>query len=100
MYYVIGGVLVLFIIIKTLSNKTPDPRLKLIQEINQHFIKSISWTFKDKTEILLFSPTTVARIPRHIQNNKYNIMINGFIIGSTSKKSDMFDIRKLHDPKY
>lgn len=100
MYYIIGGVIVLYIIIKTFSNRTPDPRLKLIQAINQHRIKSIHWTNNEITEKLTFLCTTVARIPRHKRNNAHKIMINGFLIGLTPKNSDMYDIRKLHDPKY
>jgi len=100
MYYIIGGVVVLAFFIKILLNRNPDPRLKIIQEINQHHIKSIHWTNKNVSEKLIFSPTTIARIPRHKKNNAYNIIIKGFLIGLTPKHSDMYDIRKLHDPKY
>ena len=102
MYYIIGGVVVLAFFIKILlnRNRNPDPRLKLIQAINQHRIKNIHWTNNDITTKLTFLCTTIARIPRHRRNNTHKIIINGFLIGLTPKNSDMYDIRKLHDPQY
>jgi len=100
MYYIIGGVVILVILLKIKFTKNDNGRQKLIYEINTHLIKKIQWTHKEQIEILLFSPTTIARIPREYKNNNYNIMIQGFYVGSTPKNSDIFDVRKLHDPTY
>ena len=100
MYYIIGGVVISVILLKIKFTKNDNGRQKLIYEINTHLIKKIQWTHKEQTEILLFSPTTIARIPREYKNNNYNIMIHGFYVGFTPKNSDIFDVRKLHDPTY
>jgi len=100
MYYIIGGVIVIIVLLKIKFTTNDSQRKKLIHEINTHLIKNIQWTHKEQTETLTFSPTTIARLPREYKNNNYNVMLSGFNIGLLVKHSDIFDIRKLHDPTY